>query len=202
MPGGRGFVRIVAGSLRGRRIPVPTDAGYRPTSDRAREGLFNILGQSLDGLRVVDAYAGSGALGLEALSRGAAHALFLERDPERAATLEALCASFGLGARSTVRIGRVLDWVRAGSDAPVDLILADPPYDSGEARALLKRVGQGALGGRLDADGTLVIERESGPPIDPRVRGLFGEPRIVRYGTNSFEIFTFCRSAEAPTEGG
>lgn len=188
----RGGLRIIAGSLRGRRLRVAAGAACRPTSDRAREGLFNVLGQTLEGIAVIDAYAGSGALGFEALSRGASRVLFIERDPGLADALVATAERFGVGGRVTVERGRTLERLKGwGSRPPVELLLADPPYDSGEGRALLRLIGRGPEGGALGPLGTLVIERDARLPLDPRARGALCEPRTLRYGTNSFDIFRF-----------
>ncbi len=126
------MTRVVAGSARGRRLAVPPGQGTRPTSDRAREGLFSSLGTLLGawaGRRVLDLYAGSGAVGLEALSRGAAHALLVEVDPAAVRTIEANVAAVGL-AGAEVRRGRVERVVADGLAGPAyDVAFADPPYD-------------------------------------------------------------------------
>jgi 16S rRNA (guanine966-N2)-methyltransferase len=120
-------MRVVAGELRGRRIEGPPGRGTRPTTDKVREAVFNALG-SLDLLRdavVADLFAGSGALGIEALSRGAAEAIFVERDRSVLRTLRDNLAALGLEDRAKVVQGDVLVAVRSIS---ADLILADPPY--------------------------------------------------------------------------
>jgi 16S rRNA (guanine(966)-N(2))-methyltransferase RsmD len=121
--------RIIGGVAGGRRIAVPP-RGTRPTTDRVRESLFNILTarRDLTGMSVLDLYAGSGALGLEALSRGAASALFVESDQRAAAVLARNIAILGLPG-ATLRRGLVDAVLAAGAAAPVDLVLADPPYD-------------------------------------------------------------------------
>jgi 16S rRNA (guanine(966)-N(2))-methyltransferase RsmD len=121
--------RIVGGVAGGRRIAVPP-RGTRPTTDRVRESLFNIVTarRDLTGLAVLDLYAGSGALGLEALSRGAASALFVESDHRTAAVIARNIAALGLGG-ATLRRGAVASVLAAGTASPVDLVLADPPYD-------------------------------------------------------------------------
>ncbi|QBI55693.1 16S rRNA (guanine(966)-N(2))-methyltransferase RsmD [Streptomonospora litoralis] len=130
------MTRIIAGTARGRRIAVPGGGGTRPTSDRAREALFasalSDLG-SFEGLRVLDLYAGSGAIGLEALSRGADHALLVESDRKAVATLRANISSLGLpGARVAAgRVRRVLD--EGPRDGAYDVAVADPPYAAGPA---------------------------------------------------------------------
>lgn len=121
-------MRVVAGTLRGRRIDAPPGLDTRPTTDKVREALFNALG-SLDLVRdaeVADLYAGSGALGIEALSRGAAHCTFVERDRNALRTLRHNLSQLGLDDRATVIGGDALARVK-GLD--VDLAIADPPYD-------------------------------------------------------------------------
>lgn len=120
-------MRVVAGELRGRRIEGPPGTDTRPTTDKVREATFNALG-SLDLVRdalVVDLYAGSGALGIEALSRGAAHCTFVERDRSALRTLRDNLGTLDLGERSRVAAGDALV-LAAGLEA--DLVLADPPY--------------------------------------------------------------------------
>ncbi|QHP85649.1 16S rRNA (guanine(966)-N(2))-methyltransferase RsmD [Mycolicibacterium monacense DSM 44395] len=151
----------MAGTLGGRRISVPPK-GTRPTSDRVREALFNVLDARLDfhGLAVLDLYAGSGALGLEALSRGASRAVFVEQDHRAAATISRNIAELGVGAAAEVRRAPVATVLAGGADRPVDLVLADPPYDApdSEVESLLA-----VLDARGWAhDGTIaVIERRA-----------------------------------------
>lgn len=122
------MTRIVAGQAGGRRLVVPPQ-GTRPTSDRAREGLFNTLSVELEltGARVLDLFAGSGAVGLEALSRGAAEAVLVESDRRACAVIEANVATLGL-AGATVRQASVASYLATGADGPFDLVFADPPY--------------------------------------------------------------------------
>jgi 16S rRNA (guanine966-N2)-methyltransferase len=130
--GGRmgGVTRVIAGVAGGRRLTVPTGRDTRPTSDRAREGLFatvHALLGPLDGLRVADLYAGSGAVGLEALSRGAAHALLVESHPRAARVIRANIDALGLlGAE--LAADRVAQVLRGSPAEPYDLVFADPPY--------------------------------------------------------------------------
>jgi 16S rRNA (guanine966-N2)-methyltransferase len=121
-------VRVVAGRFGGRRLAAPPGRGTRPTSDRVREALFSILGARVAGARVLDLFAGSGALGLEALSRGAAHATFVESAPAALAALRANVAT--LGADAEVVRADALRWLRgASTDArQYDLVFLDPPY--------------------------------------------------------------------------
>jgi 16S rRNA (guanine966-N2)-methyltransferase len=125
-----GSVRIIGGTWRRSRLPVPRSPGLRPTPDRVRETLFNWLGQDLPGWRVLDAFAGSGALGFEAASRGAAEAVLLERDP---ALVRALRASRERLQATQVRIEQAdaLRWMEGAPPAGFHLVMLDPPFDAG-----------------------------------------------------------------------
>jgi 16S rRNA (guanine966-N2)-methyltransferase len=150
-----------------------------------RESLFNIVTARLDltGLAVLDLYAGSGALGLEALSRGAASALFVESDRRAAAVIERNIATLGLPG-AILRRGRVADTLAAGATGPVDLVLADPPYDvdAGEVESLLSAL---AAYGWVREGSVAVIERAAGgPPLtwpdgwDPWDHRVYGDTRL------------------------
>ena len=123
-------MRVIAGELGGRRLAAPRGASTRPTSERVREALFSMLGE-LRGLRVLDLFAGSGALGIEALSRGAAHATFVERSAPALAALRANIAALALEERSSVRAGDALAALRGAET--YDLVFLDPPYAMAEA---------------------------------------------------------------------
>ena len=152
--------RIVAGSLGGRRITVPSK-GTRPTSERVREAMFSAISARMDlaGARVLDCYAGSGALGIEALSRGAAYGLFVESDRRAAAVLAGNLAALGLpDATAAVRTAAVESLSAERADAPYDLVVADPPYAvSGEAISAV--VASLAAHGWLADGALLAVER-------------------------------------------
>jgi 16S rRNA (guanine966-N2)-methyltransferase len=171
--------RIVAGTAGGRRLKVPPK-GTRPTSERVREALFNALDVAgeLDGARVLDLYAGSGALGLEALSRGASDALFVEADRRAVEVLKGNVAELKLG--GTVRSGQVEAVVSAAATAVFDIVIADPPYavDSAQLGAVLASL---AAGGWL-ADGALVIVERATRDGEPDYPGGFEPIRVKRYG--------------------
>ena len=134
-------MRIVAGEWRGRRLVAPKGDATRPTADRTRETLFNMLSSRLGGfeeLSVADLFAGSGALGLEALSRGAASCLFVENDANAVEAIRTNVAAFDARGRSEVRRGSVMELGPA--NAPLDLILLDPPYGTGAAGVALDRL--------------------------------------------------------------
>jgi len=134
-------MRIIAGAWRGRRLAAPPSLATRPTADRVREALFSMLASrlgSFEGLRVADLFAGTGALGLEALSRGAAHCVFVEQDRVALDALKANVAALGADASILAQPVATLGPART----PCDLLLLDPPYDSGGGGALLERLAR------------------------------------------------------------
>ena len=157
------MTRIVAGAAGGRRLAVPP-RGTRPTTDRVREALFNVLTvrRDFDGLRVLDLYAGSGALGLEALSRGAASVLFVDSDRRAAEVIARNIEVVGLPG-ATVRRGMVATVLAAGAPESVDLVLADPPYEvsADEVDQVLVSL---CRGGWVDAGSVVVVERPYSSP--------------------------------------
>jgi 16S rRNA (guanine966-N2)-methyltransferase len=156
--------RIVAGVAGGRRLAVPP-SGTRPTSDRVREALFSALDHDpgLDGAAVIDLCAGSGALGLEALSRGAAHVLFVESDRRTAAVLRRNVAAVGLPG-AVVRERPAAAVLAGAADRPYDVLLADPPYAVPDAE-VTAWLADAQAHGWLARGATVVVERDarSGP---------------------------------------
>ncbi|GEB61424.1 16S rRNA (guanine(966)-N(2))-methyltransferase RsmD [Streptomyces gardneri] len=181
------MTRVIAGTAGGRRLAVPPGNGTRPTSDRAREGLFStweaFLG-SLEGTRVADLYAGSGAVGLEALSRGAVHALLVEAEPRAAKTIRDNIRTLGLPG-AELRTGKAEQIVTGPAPAdPYDLVFLDPPYavaDDDLREILLTLRSEGWLTG----DALVTVERSTRG-------GEFGWPdgfeplRARRYGEGTF----------------
>ena len=156
------MTRIVAGTAGGRRLRVPR-SGTRPTSERVREAVFSALGSRMDlvDARVVDLYAGSGALGLEALSRGAAHALFVESDRAALAVLRANIAELGL-AGAVVRGERVAVALTGDPGEHYDLVFSDPPYALDEMAVAADLAGVGRW---LRPGGLVVLERSARGPV-------------------------------------
>ncbi|WP_062205862.1 16S rRNA (guanine(966)-N(2))-methyltransferase RsmD [Streptomyces sp. NBRC 109706] len=157
------MTRVIAGTAGGRRLAVPPGQGTRPTSDRAREGLFSTwsaLFGPLEGARVLDLYAGSGAVGLEALSRGAAHALLVEPDARAAGTIRANIRTLGLpGAEPRVaKAERVVE--SPPESAPYHLAFLDPPY-AVEDEAVAQVLRSLREGGWLTADALVTVERST-----------------------------------------
>ncbi|MEP6590164.1 MAG: 16S rRNA (guanine(966)-N(2))-methyltransferase RsmD [Gemmatimonadota bacterium] len=132
------MTRIVSGAWGGRRLATPRDARVRPTAERVREAWLNILGPELQGARVVDLYAGSGALGLEALSRGAAEATFIELNTPSLNALKANVASLGAESQSTITRHDALRYVASLGAHAFDLALADPPFAGDAAEQLVQ----------------------------------------------------------------
>ena len=131
------MTRIIAGEFRGRRLAVPKDRRVRPTADRVREAWMSILAERLPGARVLDLFAGSGALGLEALSRGAASATLVELAPASLDAIRANIESLGVSERVTVRRGDAMRFVAQLEPGAFDLALADPPYTVAFAAGLV-----------------------------------------------------------------
>ncbi|WP_260744682.1 16S rRNA (guanine(966)-N(2))-methyltransferase RsmD [Mycobacterium sp. SMC-2] len=180
------MTRIIGGVAGGRRIAVPP-RGTRPTTDRVRESLFNILTArgDLTGVAVLDLYAGSGALGLEALSRGAASALFVESDQRSASVIARNIDALGLTG-ATVRRGAVATVLAAGTATAVDLVLADPPYDveAAEVEAVLAAL---VTHGWADAGTVAVVERgATGAPLTWPAGWSVWSPRV--YGDTRLEM--------------
>lgn len=158
--GARGNVRIIGGQFRRRRITFSDAAGLRPTPDRVRETLFNWLGVRVDGARCLDLFAGSGALGLEAASRGAAEVVLVERDREVAACLGQQVALLG-AAGVSVEQADALDWLQ-GVSRPFDLVFLDPPFD---APLLAPATAALESGGWLAPEALIYVERRRGEPM-------------------------------------
>lgn len=122
-----GRVRIVAGKWRGRFLPVEDSPGLRPSSERIRETLFNWLAPVIEGANCLDLFAGTGVLGLEALSRGAARATLIERSPKVAATLKASIAMLGADG-AALHVGDAFAWLQKTKPRRYDVVFLDPPY--------------------------------------------------------------------------
>ena len=176
-------MRIVSGVWRGRTLKSPTWEGLRPTSDRLRETLFDILGPSIHGARVVDAYAGTGAIGIEALSRGAAWVCFIERDPRAARLIETNLASLGADGRYAIIRADVTSTAGACGSAGVDLAVFDPPYGP-DAAARALEAGAALPGERL----RVVIEHAKRDAAPARHAGL-ALARTVTAGDSALSFY-------------
>jgi 16S rRNA (guanine966-N2)-methyltransferase len=173
-------MRVIAGRYKGRRLNTPTWEGLRPTSDKLRETLFNILAPRVEGARVFDGFAGTGALGIEALSRGASHVTFADRDPRAVALIRTNLAACGIRADYNVQQGDVLAAL-GQPDVAFDLILLDPPYDLHPVSPTLE-----AAAARLTADGLLVLERAT--RREPDVPATLTRVRDVKSGDSTLTV--------------
>jgi 16S rRNA (guanine966-N2)-methyltransferase len=175
-------VRVIAGSRKGHKLAAPHGLETRPTSDRVRENIFNLIGP-VDGARVLDLFAGSGALGIEALSRGASGAVFVEHDPDALRTIERNLDRLRLTGARVVR-GDVLRTIarEATAGAKYDLVLVDPPY--GMLTEIQPRLAR-HLPPLLAADGLVVLETDARVepelPLPVRTSRRYGQTRVTLF---------------------
>ena len=165
-------MRIVGGELGGRRLLTPRSDAIRPSSDRLRQTLFDILahgyGDALDDARVLDTFAGTGALGLEALSRGAHHALFVEEDAAARGLIRGNIESLGLTGKTRIFRRDATRLGEAGTVPPFDLMFADPPYGRGLGEQALRS----ALAGGWLKPGALAVLEERGDVVVAPIEGF------------------------------
>jgi 16S rRNA (guanine966-N2)-methyltransferase len=180
-------MRVTGGILRGRRLEGAGRHGLRPTQDRVRETLFDVLGGAVAGARAADLFAGTGALGVEALSRGASFVVFVESSPGALALIARNVDTLGLVAASRIVRSRVERFLESYREAPFDLVLADPPYGGGEAAEALSRLASARL---LAPEATVVLERRRTEPELAPPPGLVPEKRRVS-GETSLDFFTW-----------
>ena len=174
-------MRIIAGEFKGRKLTGPEGAGVRPTADRLRETLFNILSPAIDGVVVLDAYAGTGALGLEALSRGAARAIFIEAHRRVINVLNENIQKLGVAER-TVVLHR--DFLKAAAGVEkCGLILLDPPYDVEDLDAVV-----GTAASLLAPGGRIVLEHSRRRP-SPESAGAIPRTRVVEAGDSALSFY-------------
>jgi 16S rRNA (guanine966-N2)-methyltransferase len=178
-------MRVIAGQFKGRRLKAPSWEGLRPTSDKLRETLFNILQPRIAGAHVVDGFAGTGAIGIEALSRGAAHVLFIEQDRRAAALIASNLALCGVKQGYTIDSGDVASALRrAPRGTERDLVLLDPPYDI-DPDTLTRALEAAAE--VLAPGGLVVLERAS--RREPDVPSGLSRVRDVASGDSTLTFF-------------
>ena len=172
-------MRIIAGEFRSRRLKSIPGAATRPTPDRLRETLFDILGQRIEGATFLDAYAGTGAVGMEALSRGAAHAVFLERHRKALEAIRQNLASLDIERRATVVAGPVLVTLPKYS---ADIVFLDPPYDlEREYAAVMELLGENPP--------AIAVVQHSVRYALADVHGALRRTRIVKQGDNALSFY-------------
>ena len=190
---------MIAGEAKGRRLTGIRSSAIRPTSDRVREALFSALGAAVPGARVLDLYAGSGALGIEALSRGAAGAVFVDSDREAVAAIRANLALTGTEDRASVVRSPVSGFLAAGRAAGrqdlFDLVFLDPPYAQGPPVKDLEAL---VAGGFLDAGAWVVLETR-GPDLPAPVEGLEVVSRR-RYGDTTLVFLRPSGAEQVPKQ--
>ena len=184
-------MRIVAGKFRGRPLAAPADMSTRPTSDRVRESVFNILAHGIDGFspagqRVIDLFAGTGALGIEALSRGAAYCLFVEDAPEARALIRRNVETLGLTGETRIFRRDATDLGPAGNMEPFGLAFLDPPYGKGLADKALAGL---ADGGWLKPNAICVVEERAETSFTPTP--AFEKIDARTYGDTAVHILKF-----------
>lgn len=177
-------MRIIAGRYKGRRLNAPSWGGLRPTSDRLKETLFNVLGDRVVGARVLDGYAGSGALGIEALSRGARAVTFIDADPRAVGLAEANLTHCGIAEGYVMICASLTEAVdRLPADQLFELILLDPPYEQSELVDVLA-----SATARLAPDGILVLEHARRRSVPAEVAALT-RFRIVTAGDSALALY-------------
>jgi len=178
-------MRIVAGTLGGRVLRAPRNSATRPTSEKVREALFNSLGPPPDSLHVLDLYAGSGALGLEALSRGAASSTFVERDRGALLTLRGNLTDLEVGDRATVAPVEVLRFLAGAGPGPAwGWIFLDPPYAAGVVEATLAALPRS----RLTEEVVVIVEHAHRSPPPDRASFLI-RTHLRRYGDTALSRY-------------
>lgn len=182
-------MRIVAGKFRGKQLTSPEDGSIRPTADRVRESVFNILasrlGPNFDGLRVLDLFAGTGALGLEALSRGASNVVFVDTGAEARGLIRDHIEAFGAGGVAKLLRRDATNLGPAGTMGPVDLVFLDPPYGKGLGEKALVSAREG---GWLKAETLLVLEESSDVALELPVGFALDDRR--EYGAAAVHFLT------------
>jgi len=174
-------MRVIGGHDRGRRLRAPRGLRTRPTADRVRVTLFDVLGPAVTGARILDLFAGTGAVGIEALSRGAARAVLVERDQSALRALRANLAALGASrAAARVLAGDVVQLLPTlgAEEGPFDFVFIDPPYET----TLAARTLEALVGTRVCRDGSEVVVQHSTRTVLPAVPGLVAHRRARRFG--------------------
>jgi 16S rRNA (guanine966-N2)-methyltransferase len=192
-------MRIIAGRFRSRTLEAPAGLGTRPTSDRLRETLFNVLAPRMEGARFLDLYAGSGAVGLEALSRGAASVEFVERAPAALAVLKKNLARLGLTEGFRIHgagVGTVLRKMKPATsnpDAAFDVVFLDPPYDAAAEYANTLGLLGGDAAGLLADEALVIAEHRRKEKMDTQY-WLLSRTRLLEQGDAALSFYAAQRS--------
>jgi 16S rRNA (guanine966-N2)-methyltransferase len=176
-------MRVIAGELKGRRLEAPDWEGLRPTSDKLRETLFNILGPRIRGARLMDGYAGTGAVGIEALSRGAAYVAFVERDPRAARLIATNLQRCGVVDRYAI-IRAAFAGIGGSPAEAFDIVFLDPPYGAADLKSALE------AGPPLVTAGTLLIIEHAKRDGAPAECGPLMRRREVASGDSLLSFYS------------
>lgn len=180
-------MRVIAGLQKGRRLVGPQGTGLRPTADRVKEALFAILGARVEGARFLDLYAGTGAIGIEALSRGARWVTFVESNASALRILRANLDRCGLGGSADIQTCRAGAFLRRGEavGVPYEIVFADPPYHTGTGATLLPSLDQAGI---ITSESTVILERFTKLPLPSKV-GRLTLVREYGYGDTTLSVF-------------
>jgi 16S rRNA (guanine966-N2)-methyltransferase len=190
-------MRIIAGTLKGRRLLTPDFEGLRPTSDKLRETLFNVIARRVSEANVLDGFAGTGAIGLEALSRGAAHVTFVEPDPRAVTLIRENLRRCGVGDRSLVIGARFVDVSSQLAKAPFDVILLDPPYNEADFPGVMQ-----AAAAIVAGNGLVVLEHARRCAV-PVASGALASVRTLVSGDSALTFYeSQASSGERPVAHG
>jgi 16S rRNA (guanine(966)-N(2))-methyltransferase RsmD len=186
-------MRIIAGSLRSRSLEAPPGLATRPTSDRLRETIFNVLAPRIEGAAFLDLYAGSGAVGMEALSRGAAQVAFVEKAPAALKVLRGNLEKLGITVGFRIHAAAVGTWMRRASSADpkperYEVLFLDPPYDAAEEYAATLGLLGGSAAGLL-ADGAMVIAEHRRKDVLEDCYGALERTRILKQGDAALSFY-------------
>lgn len=178
--------RIIAGSAKGRRVETPPRVELRPTTDRVRESLFSILMPRLAGASFLDLYAGTGLNGFEALSRGAARAVFADNHPDVVKHLEGTAARLGFAGQARVHRTALPEGISSLPGGPFDIVFLDPPYSHGRYIEALEKLAEGGL---VAPGGLIICEYDPRAEALPESAGPWKQSRVERYGTTALTFF-------------
>jgi 16S rRNA (guanine966-N2)-methyltransferase len=183
-------MRIIAGLYKGRNLKSPPSMNVRPTSDRLRETLFNVLGASIVDARVLDGYAGTGAVGIEALSRGAAHVTFADHDPRAIALIEANLKRCGVTDRYAIIRAGFADATARFRPPAFDIIFLDPPYGAAELTKALDTAGS------LMQPGTLLVLEHARRDVAPAIHEGLTRTRVLTSGDSALAFYRLSLAGE------
>ncbi len=178
-------MRIIGGTSRGRRLAGPRGAAIRPTADQVKEALFNVLAERIAGARFLDLFAGTGTIGLEALSRGAAQATFVESNPTARRVLEANVRRCGFEQAVEIRPVPVSRFLKYARGPAYDIAFLDPPYQSQDAQRVLPSLGGDAI---IRPHGVVVVEHFHKTHLDDRI-GHLALVKTYRYGDTCLSVY-------------